>query len=71
MFGSYKYLNDGASNLTTQRNFFGVWNVSAESGGSFHKLRHGSTTHGGQFTDPNRRCEATAYYNKTGPLGDA
>ena len=69
MAGSYKYLNDGASTLTTQRNFFGVWNVAAENGGAFHRLRHGSTTHGGQFTDPSRRCEATAYYHKDGPLG--
>jgi spermidine synthase len=71
MLGSYKYLNDGASTLTTQRNFFGVWSVTAESGGRFHRIRHGSTTHGGQFTDPSRRCEATSYFHKDGPLGQA
>lgn len=71
MAASYRYLNDGASTLTTQRNFFGVWSVTAESGGQFHRIRHGSTTHGGEFTDPSRRCEATSYYHKDGPLGQA
>jgi hypothetical protein len=71
MLGSYKYVNDGASTLTTQRNFFGVWTVTAQNGGGFHTLRHGSTTHGGQFTDESRRCDATAYYHKEGPLGQA
>lgn len=71
MLGSYKYLNDGASTLTTQRNFFGVWSVTSENGGGFHRIRHGSTTHGGQFTDPSQRCEPTAYFHKDGPLGQA
>ena len=69
MIGGYRYINAGENMLTTQRNFFGVWRVASIEGGKFHRLQHGSTTHGGQYIDPDRKCNATAYYHKAGPLG--
>lgn len=69
MIGGYPYMNDSAEMLTTQRNFFGVWRVASVENGRFHRLQHGSTTHGGQYVDSDRKCNATAYYHKDGPLG--
>ena len=68
MIGGYRYMNASADTLTTQRNFFGVWRVTTE-GRDLHRLQHGSTTHGGQYRDNDRKCNATAYYHKSGPLG--
>ena len=69
MIGGYHYMNAGANMLTTERNFFGVWKVVSLENGTFHKLQHGSTTHGGQYFDTDKKCIATAYYHKEGPLG--
>ena len=68
MIGGYRYMNASADALTTQRNFFGVWRVTMENG-DIHRLQHGSTTHGGQYLDTDRKCNATTYYHKSGPLG--
>jgi hypothetical protein len=57
------------------RGFFGVLTVRAgqEQDGdrqlAYHTLDHGSTLHGRQFTDPDRRGEPLTYYHRTGPLG--
>lgn len=70
LIGGYRYIFAGEDVLTTQRNFFGVWRVSSEvNGAAFHKLKHGSTVHGWQFTAPDRQCLATSYFHKDGPLG--
>lgn len=69
MLGSYGYLNLSQKGLTTKRNFFGVWKVSSDKNGEVHRLKHGSTIHGWQFTDPARECLATSYFHKDGPLG--
>ena len=71
MIGSYHYLNSIGNTLTIQRNFFGVWKVVSVENGTFHRLQHGSTTHGGQYVDTQRKCTPAAYYHKTGPLGQA
>lgn len=55
--------------LTTQRNFFGVWRVSSDEKNEFHRLKHGSTTHGYQFTDTAKRCTPTTYFHNDGPVG--
>lgn len=64
------------SNVLFQgRSFFGVLAVRAgqEQDGdrqlAYHALDHGSTLHGIQFTDPDRRGEPLTYYHRTGPLG--
>ncbi len=67
--GSYSYLDEKEHSLLTQRNFFGVWRVSSDQKKEFHRLRHGSTTHGWQFTDPAKRCSATTYFHNEGPVG--
>ena len=69
MVGSYVYLSDASSGLITTRNFFGVWRVSSKGSGGFDELQHGSTVHGGQFKDAERKCLATSYFHKDGPLG--
>jgi hypothetical protein len=52
------------------RSFFGTLAVKEYkySGGS-HELVHGTTLHGKQFLDPDRRREALTYYHRTGPIG--
>ena len=66
-FGSY--LDSKERWLTVQRNFFGVWRVSSDEKNEFHRLMHGSTTHGWQFTDAVKRCTPITYYDHDGPVG--
>ena len=53
--------------LVQIRTFFGVIRVLSE--GVAHAEYSGTTLHGGQFLDPGRRREPTAYYVRSGPLG--
>jgi hypothetical protein len=69
MVGSIPYLNATIETLAVERNFFGVWRVTSSSKEEFRSLYHGTTIHGVQFNDADRKCEATSYYNKDGPLG--
>lgn len=69
MFASIPYLNAATQTLATERNFFGVWRVTTNPNEEFRRLYHGSTVHGVQLNDPARKCEATSYYHKDGPLG--
>jgi hypothetical protein len=55
--------------LRAERNFFGTLRVNAEASGEAHWLRHGSTLHGRQYTDPARECQPLSYYHREGPLG--
>ena len=55
--------------LATERNFFGIWRVTTNPNEEFRRLYHGNTVHGVQLKDESRKCEATAYYHKDGPLG--
>ncbi len=67
--GAYRSLEQGQP-MEACRNFFGVKRVVAEHDGGVHKLIHGTTNHGMQFTDDARRGEPLAYYHRSGPLGD-
>jgi len=69
LFAAIPYLNAQVQTLTTSRNFFGVWRVTTSSHEQFRRLYHGSTVHGLQFNDEARKCEATSYYHKDGPVG--
>ncbi|MBM4276090.1 MAG: hypothetical protein FJ134_16790, partial [Deltaproteobacteria bacterium] len=60
--GQYKVLH-------AERSFFGVIQVLADSGGHYHMFYHGTTLHGAQSTDPERRREPLTYYLPTGPIG--
>ncbi len=69
MIASIPYLNASVETLATERNFFGVWRVTTNPNEQFRRLYHGSTVHGVQMNDEARKCEATSYYHKDGPLG--
>ena len=57
----------GKPALYTDRTFFGLNRVTDEDGR--HELAHGTTIHGGQWTDPSRSGVPLAYYHPTGPVG--
>ena len=65
------YAGTGAAgNLVYQkRTFFGVLRVTTDQRANFRKLFHGTTLHGAQSLDPERRDEPLAYYHREGPLG--
>ena len=69
LLGAWPYLNASVQTLATERNFFGVWRVTSSKNEEFRRLWHGSTVHGVQFEDAARKCVATSYYSKDGPLG--
>jgi spermidine synthase len=69
MVGAIPYTNATIDTLAVQRNFFGIWRVTSSTKEDFRSLYHGTTIHGVQFNDPGRKCEATSYYSKDGPLG--
>ncbi|MPZ96286.1 MAG: hypothetical protein GEU96_15580 [Propionibacteriales bacterium] len=50
------------------RTFFGSYRVESRDG--VHTLVHGTTIHGTQFTDQQRRDLPTTYYSRSGPLGE-
>jgi spermidine synthase len=56
--------------LRSDRNFFGVLRVTSDPNDKIHWLFHGSTNHGRQSTEADRRCEALSYYHRSGPLGE-
>jgi hypothetical protein len=58
----------GANLLMQERSFFGVYRVRRI--GEYHVLQHGTTTHGGQSRELERRLEPLTYYSREGPLGD-
>jgi spermidine synthase len=52
------------------RSFFGVLQVTRDRGeGGYTELRHGTTLHGRQSVDPDRRAEPLSYYHRKGPIG--
>ncbi len=69
LLGARPYLNAAVQTLATERNFFGVWRVTTNPNEEFRRLWHGSTVHGVQFNDEARKCLATSYFHKDGPLG--
>ncbi|HZT58506.1 MAG TPA: fused MFS/spermidine synthase [Pyrinomonadaceae bacterium] len=71
MLASAFFSGSSGRTLSAERNFFGTVRVIEAEGrsGWSHYLRHGSTLHGRQFTDPTRECEPLTYYHRAGPLG--
>jgi len=55
--------------LYRERSFFGVHTISLNPTDGTIQLTHGTTLHGKQFLDPQRRGEALTYYHRTGPIG--
>ena len=54
--------------LLQERSFFGIYRVRRIA--EYHVLQNGTTTHGGQSRELERRLEPLTYYSREGPLGD-
>ncbi len=55
--------------LHIDRSFFGVNRVVTDRRGEYRSLLHGTTLHGKQSLDPQRRREPLTYFYRTGPIG--
>jgi hypothetical protein len=55
--------------LHRERSFFGGIQVKIDATGQYRVFYHGTTLHGAQSTDPNRRREPLTYFHAAGPLG--
>lgn len=60
---------DARTTLATSRTFFGIHRVTVEADSKIRLLFHGTTVHGAQFADPERRRTPLGYYHREGPLG--
>jgi hypothetical protein len=69
MLASALFAEADVRTLHASRNFYGTHRVEADDADTLHWLRHGSTLHGKQNTDPKTRCEPLSYYHREGPLG--
>jgi spermidine synthase len=71
--GTIYYFRDyGAGAAVLERNFYGSLRVLRNNPGTEFEtltLVHGSVTHGVQFTDPDKRRTATAYYGRLSGAG--
>jgi hypothetical protein len=55
--------------LIQERGFFGVVKVQTSNYGSCHQMIHGTTNHGMQCLEPERRGEPLTYFHRQGPIG--
>jgi hypothetical protein len=70
MLASIPYLNASVQTLAAEPETSSVsGRVTTNPKEEFRRLYHGSTVHGIQLNDAARKCEATSYYHKEGPLG--
>jgi hypothetical protein len=69
MLAGALFSGSSGETIFAERNFYGTLRVVRGHGGGEHRLYHGSTLHGRQFTDPTHACEPLSYYHRTGPLG--
>jgi hypothetical protein len=56
--------------LLRQRDFYGTRGVKWDGATRSHVLFNGTTKHGAQYVEAERRLEPLSYYTRTGPLGD-
>lgn len=54
--------------LYKERNYYGIYTVYEV--GEFRKMKHGTTMHGAQFKDSERRQEPLAYFHRHSPAGE-
>jgi hypothetical protein len=59
---------DAQSVVARERSFFGVYTVKRDPAG-YHVLLHGTTMHGAQRLDAERRRQPLTYFHRDGPLG--
>jgi hypothetical protein len=57
--------------LFSERSFFGVYRVLREPERNLHVVFHGTTLHGAQNLDPDKRLQPLSYYDASGPAGEA
>jgi hypothetical protein len=55
--------------LHTERTFFGTYRVGLDPAAGRRSLAHGTTLHGTQRIEADRRGEPLSYYHRTGPFG--
>lgn len=70
VLGNLLWFSNSDPAIHTERSFFGVIRVREDAIKGTHTLVHGSTNHGEQWLDPDRRQQPTTYYHRTGPLGE-
>ena len=56
--------------LHQERTFFGVLKIKFDRELDTHRLIHGTTIHGAQWLNPEKRGEPMTYYHRKGPIGD-
>jgi spermidine synthase len=59
----------GEQVLLAERTFFGAYRVSVDPMAVTRSLSHGTTLHGMQYVQADRRGEPLTYYHRNGPLG--
>ena len=57
--------------LLSERSFFGVYRAMREPERNLHVIFHGTTLHGAQNLDPEKRLQPLSYYHPSGPAGEA
>ena len=62
-------VNGSVGVLHQERTFYGVLRVKLKDGGRKVQLFNGTTSHGAEFVDPERRREPLMYYARSGPVG--
>jgi len=69
MYLAVQLTDTTASSVIAQdRSFFGIYRVRRIA--EYNVLQNGTTTHGGQSRELDRRLEPLTYYSREGPLGD-
>lgn len=66
--GGWDTLEESADGIR-DRSYFGVYTVRQYSDPDMRVLLHGTTVHGRQFLDPERRRQPTSYYGPTSGVG--
>jgi hypothetical protein len=69
MLASALYTGPYGDVLYSDRSFFGIYRAMLDKDGKHHLLLQGTTIHGTQRLDPNRRLEPSSYYYPTSPVG--
>jgi len=62
-------VNGSVGVLHQERTFYGVLRVKLKDEGREVELFNGTTSHGAEFVDPERRQEPLMYYARSGPVG--
>jgi pentatricopeptide repeat protein len=69
MIGGMFYRIGGYPVIHGERSFFGVISVKSDPGAYYRLFYHGTTLHGAQSNNPQRRREPLVYYHPSGPIG--